>query len=55
MMRIATKYNIGDIITVNGASHKIVAIHLYESTDKHTERYYLGNGLWITLDEEKTK
>lgn len=50
-MRITAKYNIGDTVTIDGASHKIIAIHLYESADKHTERYYLGDGLWITLNK----
>lgn len=49
-MTITTKYEIGDTIELDGQSYKIVSVHLYESEQKHTERYYLGNGLWVTLE-----
>ena len=48
-MTINTKYNIGDKITVNGRISRILSVHLYESDNKHTERYYLGDGHWITV------
>ena len=52
-MTITTKYNIGDVIELGGVKHAIVSVHLYESKDKHTERYYLGNKKWITIGKDK--
>lgn len=48
-MEIQTRYNIGDIIVFEGVHYKIVSVHVYESLDTHTERYYLGNNVWFTL------
>ena len=52
-MTIKTTYEIGDTIVVYGGGYKIKSIHVYESSNKHTERYYLGNGLWLTLVRER--
>ena len=52
-MTIETAYNIGDEIAIGGQIHKIVSIHLYESDNKHTERYYFGDGKWITVVREE--
>lgn len=51
-MTILTKYNIGDKITVSNETYTILSVHLYESENKHTERYYLGNEKWITICQE---
>ena len=51
-MTIETTYNIGDLIVAGGVEYKILAVHLYESKNKHTERYYLGNELWLTIRKE---
>lgn len=52
-MTITTKYEIGDLINLDGQTYKILAVHLYESENKHTERYYLGNGVWVTLERAR--
>jgi hypothetical protein len=52
-MNISTKYDIGDKIEVEGVDYEIISVHLYESAEKHTERYYLGDEKWITLKFEK--
>lgn len=52
-MTIRTKYEIGDEIEINGQKHKILAIHLYESDNTHTERYYIGNHTFITYRDER--
>lgn len=55
-MTIKTRYDIGDVVIVGGVERKIVSAHIYESDNKHTERYYLGNEEWITIvrkDKEK--
>ena len=52
-MTIHTKYSIGDFIHFRGKKYKIISVHLYESKNKHTERYYLGNQLWVTLKFEQ--
>lgn len=52
-MLIETIRNIGDHLVINGKDHEIISIHLYESKDKHTERYYLGNGTWFTQTFDK--
>lgn len=52
-MTLKTQYNIGDTINLDGQPMKILSIHLYESESTHTERYYLGNQMWITLDRTK--
>lgn len=50
-MSIATQYNIGDEFTVNGVSYMVVGIHVYVGIQGGvTERLYLGNGLWVTLE-----
>ena len=51
-MTIHTKHEIGDKISVSGKTYSVVSIHLYESKNKHTERYYLGNEKWITICQE---
>ena len=51
-MTIRTKYDIGDVIEIGGGKHSIVSVHLYESDNSHTERYYLGNAKWLTLGKE---
>lgn len=51
-MNIKTKHDIGDEIEINGQKYKILAIHLYESDNTHTERYYIGNQTFITYREE---
>ena len=51
-MKINTLYSVGDSINLNGVYYKIVAVHVYESANVHTERYYLGNGLWFTLERQ---
>lgn len=53
-MTIRTRYNIGDTLTVNGVDYEIISMHIYESEHTHTERYYLGHELWITLEGEKS-
>ena len=53
-MTIKTTYEVGDVIVVDGGGeYKIKSSHVYESSNKHTERYYLGNGLWLTLVRER--
>lgn len=54
-MTIHTKYNIGDTIEYEGEKHKVASIHLYESKNKHTERYYLGNHNWVTIEKSEKK
>lgn len=51
-MTIQTAYNIGDKISINGVEHKIISAHIYESEQKHTERYYLGDNKWITIIQQ---
>ena len=46
-----TKYSIGDKVTLDGVTYSVVSIHLYIAKDFVTERYYLGSGIWITLDK----
>ena len=48
-MKITTSYNIGDEIKIGCTAKKILAVHLYISDNKHTERYYLGEREWLTL------
>lgn len=52
-MTLKTLYDIGDTINVDGKKMKIVSVHLYESEEKHTERYYLGKQMWITFHRTK--
>ena len=54
-MTIQTRYNIGDKIEVEGGEYEIISVHLYESENKHTERYYLGDEKWVTLKFERSK
>ena len=49
-MNISTKYNIGDRVVFQGKEYEILSMHIYESDKVHTERYYLGNSLWITIE-----
>ena len=48
-MIIETKYNIEDTILLKDKTHTIKSMHIYESENKHTERYYIGNHMWITI------
>ena len=48
-MTIKTKYDVGDVVVVEGVERKIISVHIYESDNKHTERYYFGNREWITI------
>ena len=48
-MTVTTRYNIGDKIVVEGYERTIISVHLYLSEKKQTERYYLGDGQWLTL------
>lgn len=52
-MIIKTKHEIGDEIEINGQKYNILAIHLYESENTHSERYYVGNQTFITYQEER--
>jgi hypothetical protein len=54
-MKLSTTYDIGDKIEFEGDWREIISVHLYESKYKHTERYYLGKGIWVTLKFEKGK
>lgn len=59
-MTIRTKYNFGDEVNFSGGEKlKVISVHIYESRNKHTERYYFGNGIWKTIvkeaKEERTK
>jgi hypothetical protein len=54
-MTIKTYYSVGDYILVNGCRKKIIVIHLYESAEKHTERYYLGDAEWLTFRFDKKR
>lgn len=51
-MTISTKYNIGDIITIAGVEYEIMSMHIYESEETHSERYYLGRHRWFTIESE---
>lgn len=51
-MRLETKYKIGDKICISDENYTIRSIHLYESKHRHTERYFLGKGKWITIVRE---
>lgn len=54
-MIIQTRYSIGDFIEFEGQQYEILAIHLYRSPNKHTERYYLGDEKWFTLKFERSE
>lgn len=47
--KFPTLYSIGDYIHLSGKSFKVLAVHIYLSEKKHTERYYLGDKKWITI------
>lgn len=52
-MKIDTSYNIGDTLVVDGKKYTIVSMHVYQSKECHTERYYLGSGTWITINKNR--
>ena len=49
-MEIETLYKIGDKIDVAGEKKTIIGCHIYVSDAVQTERYYLGKGVWLTID-----
>ena len=48
-MTVTTRYNIGDKLFIDGCEMKIKGVHIYLSDDNQTERYYLGDGQWLTV------
>jgi hypothetical protein len=51
-MTVKTKYDIGDRIIIAGKSQTILAVHIYVSPEKQTERYYLGKQTWLTIHRD---
>lgn len=51
-MTTSTLYEIDEHITVNGENKRIISVHIYISPKKHTERYYFGNGEWLTIKRD---
>lgn len=50
MTLLATTYDFGETLEVDGELRKIISVHLYISdTGTITERYYLGDKKWLTI------
>lgn len=50
-MEVKTKFEIGDVLF----GKRIISVHIYKSEKKETERYYLGNAEWVTLNKGDKK
>ena len=49
-MNITTKWNFGEVIIIDGKRKIVRGIHIYISERGiQTERYYLGNSEWYTI------
>ena len=49
-----TLYDFGDTVTVDSQPLRVMSIHIYVSENgKLSERYYFGNGKWLTIHREE--
>jgi hypothetical protein len=52
-MTISTLYNIGDKLAIDGEERTIEGVHIFVSNNVQTERYYLGDRCWVTIQVKK--